>query len=121
LRFDGERKRSQYFAAAGLFVLAVLTKTVTAALLVVIWWKNGRLAWRRDVLPLLPWVAFGIAARIFTAWVEWRFICARGADFELTFLERTLLAGRVVWFYAAKVVWPFGPDLHLSALADRPA
>jgi tetratricopeptide (TPR) repeat protein len=111
LRFYGERKRSQYFAAAGLFVLAVLTKTVTAtlpaALLVVMWWKNGRPAWRRDVLPLLPWLAFGIAAGVFTAWVEWKFIGAKGADFELTFLERTLLAGRIVWFYAAKVVWPF--------------
>ena len=111
LRFNSERKRSQYFAAAGLFVLAVLTKTVTAtlpaALLVVMWWKNGRLSWKRDVLPLLPWFAFGIAAGIFTAWVEWKFIGAKGADFELTFLERTLLACRIVWFYAAKVIWPF--------------
>jgi len=111
LRFYGERKPSQYFVAAGLFVLAVLTKTVTAtlpaALLVVMWWKNGRIAWRRDVLPLLPWFAFGIAAGIFTAWVEWKFIGARGAGFQLTFLERTLLAGRIVWFYAAKIVWPF--------------
>jgi protein O-mannosyl-transferase len=111
LRFSGERRPSQYFAAAGLFVLAVLTKTVTAtlpaALLIVMWWKNGRIAWRRDVRPLLPWFVFGIAAGIFTAWVEWKFIGARGAEFQLTFLERTLLAGRIVWFYAAKIAWPF--------------
>ena len=50
--------RAAYALACALFVLALLTKTVTAtlpaALLVVLWWQRGRLSWRRDVLPLVP-------------------------------------------------------------------
>jgi len=112
LRFDQTRRKSHYFLALGLFVLALMTKTVTAtlpaALLVIFWWQRGRLAWRRDVLPLLPWFAVGASAGLLTAWVESnpRFIGAQGTHYALTMLERLLLAGRVPWFYAWKVLWP---------------
>jgi len=110
LGFDRDRRRWQYGAALGLFVLALLTKTVTAtlpaALLVVFWWRRGRLDWRRDVRPLTPWLALGAAAGLVSAWVERAFIGAHGADFALTALDRGLLAGRVLWFYFAKLVWP---------------
>jgi len=110
LRFDRTRRRSQYFLALGMFVLAVLSKTVTAtlpaALLVVFWWQRGRIAWKRDVLPLLPWFALAVPAGLFTAWVERRFIGAQGADFALTLWQRVLLSGRAIWFYAGKLLWP---------------
>jgi tetratricopeptide (TPR) repeat protein len=110
LRFDQDRRPFRYWLALGLFVLALLTKTVTAtlpaALLVVFWWRRGRLDWRRDVWPLLPWLGLGVTAGLFTAWVERTYIGARGADFSLTLLERCLLAGRVIWFYLGKLVWP---------------
>ncbi len=110
LRFDTERRRIFYFAALACFVLALLTKTVTAtlpaALLVIFWWQRGRLAWKRDVLPLAPWFALSVGAGLFTAWMERTFIGAEGADFTLTFLERALLAGRVVCFYFGKLLWP---------------
>ena len=110
LYFDRDRWRTEYFLALGLFVLALLTKTVTAtlpaALLVVFWWKRGRLDWKRDVYPLLPWFALGAAAGLFTAWVERKFIGAEGPDFTLSLLERCLVAGRVIWFYFGKLVWP---------------
>ena len=110
LRFDQDRRPARYFLALGLFVLALLTKTVTAtlpaALLVVFWWRRGRLDWRRDVRPLLPWLGLGATAGLMTAWVEQTFIGARGADFTLTLVERCLLAGRVIWFYLGKLVWP---------------
>ena len=110
LRFDRDRRRSQYFLALGLFGLALLTKTVTAtlpaALLVIFWWQRGRLDWRRDVRPLLPWLALGVTAGLFTAWVERTFIGAHGVDFSLTPLECCLLAGRVIWFYLGKLAWP---------------
>jgi tetratricopeptide (TPR) repeat protein len=38
--------------------------------------------------------------------VERTFIGATGADYALTLLQRFLLAGRVIWFYAGKLVWP---------------
>jgi tetratricopeptide (TPR) repeat protein len=110
LRFDESRRRSHYLWAVALFICALLSKTVTAtlpaALLVVLWWKRGRLDLRRDVRPLLPWFALGITAGLFTAWVEWTYIGAQGADFAITPVQRVLIAGRVVWFYAAKLFWP---------------
>jgi tetratricopeptide (TPR) repeat protein len=110
LRFDQTRRRPHYLWALGLFVLALASKTVTAtlpaALLVVFWWQRGRLGFRRDVRPLLPWFAIAAVAGLFTAWVERTYIGAKGADFALTLTERFLLAGRAIWFYASKVVWP---------------
>lgn len=112
LHFDQTRRKSRYFPALGLFVLALMSKTVTAtlpaALLVVFWWQRGRIAWRRDVLPLVPWFAVGASAGLFTAWVEKnpRYIGAQGTHYALTLLQRLLLAGRVPWFYACKIIWP---------------
>jgi tetratricopeptide (TPR) repeat protein len=112
LRFDQTRRKSTYFIALGLFVLALMSKTVTATLpavlLVIFWWQRGRVAWGRDVLPLIPWFAVGIPAGLFTAWVEKapQLIGAQGADYALTLPQRLLLAGRVPWFYASKVLWP---------------
>ena len=101
-----------YLLASSLFVLAVLSKTVAAtlpaALLVVFWCRRGSLSWRRDALPLLPWFAFGAAAGAFTAWVERRFIGAQGTEFALGWVERCLLAGRVIGFYLGKLFWPSG-------------
>ncbi|MDE3197445.1 MAG: glycosyltransferase family 39 protein, partial [Acidobacteriota bacterium] len=87
LRFDAERNRRDYFAASALFVCALLSKTVTAslpaALLVVLWWKRGRLDYRRDIRPLLPWLAGGAAAGMTTAWIEKHYVGANGSDFAL--------------------------------------
>jgi len=110
LKFDAGRERQAYVLALGLFLLALFAKTATAtlpaALLVVFWWQRGRLEWSRDVRPLAPFLAAGVAAGLFTAWVERTLIGAEGADFELTAIERVLVAGRAVWFYLGTLVWP---------------
>ncbi len=112
LHFDEERRPSAYFWALALFVLSLLCKTVTstlpAALLVALWWKRGRLGWRRDVTPLLPAFAIGAAAGMFSSWVERTYGGARGPEFDIAFAARALVAGRAAWFYAAQLVWPFG-------------
>jgi len=110
LRFDETRRKTLYFCALGLFALALLSKTVTAtlpaALLLVFWWQRKRISWQRDVRPLLPWFALGIAAGLTTAWVERRYVAAEGPDFALTRLQRCLLASRAIFFYLGKLVWP---------------
>jgi tetratricopeptide (TPR) repeat protein len=110
LKFDASRAWRTYGLATALFLLALFSKTVTAtlpaALLVVLWWKRGRLRWREDLGPLVPWLAIGAAAGALTAWVERTYVGAEGADFQLTLLERVIVAGHAVVFYLGKLIWP---------------
>ncbi|HWA26791.1 MAG TPA: tetratricopeptide repeat protein [Lacunisphaera sp.] len=112
LRFDQSRRFRTYVAATALFVLSLACKTMTAtlpaALLVIFWWKRGRLDGRREVLPLLPWFALGIATGLFSSWMEQNYLGAQGEDFSLTVPERVLVAGRATWFYAGNALWPAG-------------
>jgi tetratricopeptide (TPR) repeat protein len=110
LRYRQNANDSSYALALGLFVLALCSKTVTAtlpaALLVIAWWQRGRLSWRHDVVPLVPFFVLGIAAGLTTVWVERSLVGAQGAEFDLTPIERGLVAGRALWFYAATLLWP---------------
>ena len=116
LRFAGGESRDasalrtpRYWLAFFLFVCALLTKSVTAtlpaALLVIVWWKRGRLK-LTDVPPLVPWFVLSIAGGLLTLWFERESIGARGAGFDLSLIERILVAGRVIWFYLATLIWP---------------
>ena len=119
LRFDDTRRPGAYGAALALFAMSLLCKTVTAtlpaALLVSLWWKRGRLTWRRDFRPLLPWLIIGAAAGLFSSWVERRYLGAQGADFALSRLERLIVAGRAFWFYLGQLGWP----RHLNFIYPR--
>ena len=110
LNFDEARSRRSYFAALALFLCGLMCKTVIAPMpaiiLVVVWWKRGRLRSREDVIPLLPFFAVGIGAGLFTAWVERTFVGAQGAAFQLSILQRCLIAARDFWFYLFKLLWP---------------
>lgn len=112
LKFDASRSRSHYLLSLGLFVLALFTKTITvtlpASLLVIFWWLRGRVEWRRDVKPLLPFFAIGAATGLVTILVERSYFHGQESDFALTFAQRFLLAGRAIWFYLGKLLWPEG-------------
>jgi tetratricopeptide (TPR) repeat protein len=82
-----------------------VTCSLPAVLLLVCWWKKGRVQ-RGDVMPLLPFFVVGVALGLLTAWMEKHHVGARGADWSLTFADRCLIAGRALWFYAGKLVWP---------------
>jgi protein O-mannosyl-transferase len=109
LRFEDGRRRSLYLWATALFVLGLLTKTVVATLpgvlLVLAWWRRGRLT-RWDVRPLGVWLVLGAAAGLVTAWFERRLLGAEGLDFALTPPQRAVLAGKAIWFYLGKLLWP---------------
>jgi tetratricopeptide (TPR) repeat protein len=110
LGFDRNRNWGNYAMALGLFLLGLMSKTVIAslpgALLVVFWWQRGKLSWKRDVLPLVPFFIAGIGAGVLTAWVERKFIGAEGSEFDFSIIERFLIAGRAIWFYLGKLFWP---------------
>lgn len=96
------------FLALGLFACALLAKTVTCtlplALLVILWWKNGRLRWT-DTVPLLPFFILGAGIGLSSVWTE-HYTGAHGSDFSWSFLDRILIAGRAFWFYLGKIFWP---------------
>jgi hypothetical protein len=97
-----------YWLALMLFVLALLSKTTVsvmpAILFLILWWK-GRLN-RRRVVGLLPFFIAGIGLGLLTATVERRYVGAVGADWDLSFTQRILIAGRAAWFYLGKLLWP---------------
>jgi len=92
-----------------LFLCALLGKSVTgtfpAAMLLLAWWKRGRIR-GRDVVPLLPFFAAAAAMGSVTAWIEKHRVGAWGPEWDLSFLERLLVAGRAPWFYLGKLIWP---------------
>jgi tetratricopeptide (TPR) repeat protein len=112
LRFDADRRPASYALASAAFVAALLCKAVTAtlpaALLVLLWWRRGRLSLRRDGAPLAPWLVLGAAGGLFSGWVERTYGGARGTYFDLSALQRILVAGRAVCFYAWHAVAPVG-------------
>jgi hypothetical protein len=111
---QGRRAWLFYFLGLGLFLLSILSKSVTAtlpaALLVIFWWKRGLLSWRQDVLPLVPFFVFGISVGLFTAYAEYEWVGATGGTYDLSMIQRLMLAPRIVLFYLAKLLLP----VHLA-------
>ncbi|MDM8008222.1 MAG: tetratricopeptide repeat protein [Phycisphaerae bacterium] len=105
----GTGLRRFYLLALVLFAGALLSKTVTcslpAVILLLLWWQRGRVT-RRDLAALAPLFLLGAAMALLTAWVERYHVGATGPAWSLSFLERSLIAGRALWFYAGKLIWP---------------
>ena len=86
--------------AAGLLSKSIVV-TLPATLLILQWWKNGRIT-----LPDLQRVApFFLVAMLITAADLYSHGLGR-SDTDHTFPERVLVASRALWFYAAKLAWP---------------
>ncbi|MCA8977303.1 MAG: tetratricopeptide repeat protein [Planctomycetes bacterium] len=111
LRWRDAGPRRSWWLATAWFAAALLSKTVTAtlpaALLVVQWWRHGRIG-RREVTSLLPWFGLGLGFGLFTAWLEATHVHGGEAPWQLAGAERLLVAGRAPWFYLGQLVWPLG-------------
>ncbi|MGA8146973.1 MAG: hypothetical protein WB870_05270, partial [Gallionellaceae bacterium] len=101
---------SVYALAFFLFLCALLAKatafSLPATILLICWWKRGRIQWRTDVLPTVPFFMLAVSLSQFTAWLEKHHVGAMGTDWNHSFPERCLIAGRALWFYAGKLVCP---------------
>lgn len=98
-----------YLLALALFALTLTSKTVGSVLpgvvAVMLWWKGRRLD-PRVVWPLVPMFVIGAGMGRITSWLEKTHVGAVGQDWDISFLDRTLIAGRVVCFYVGKWFWP---------------
>ena len=111
LRFDGGAKRRWYALALLCGLAALLSKPSTVVLplvlLLCVWWERGR--WRRiDVLRVIPFFALALGMSALTV-VEQRGPDTPGrnnAEWKLATAERLIIAGKAVWFYASKLLWP---------------
>ena len=106
LNFDREPGRGRYLGALALFVAALFSKSVAvtlpAALLVLAWWKRGRVS-RIDVGRMVPFFAVALAITL----ADLSFYASREKlDLDYSLAERTLIAARALWFYVAKLAWP---------------
>ena len=55
---------------------------------------------------MIPFLLIGAALALLTVWVEKHHVGAEGVEWQLSLVERCLVAGRVVWFAAGKFLWP---------------
>ena len=106
MRFQESARAAPYALALALFVAAMLSKSVAvtlpAALVVWQWWRYGRVS-LGDGLALAPFFAVGLGIAL----ADYAFYASRETvDLGYTLAERMQIAGRALWFYAGKLVWP---------------
>ncbi len=91
------------------FALATLSKPSVVMLPFVlalcIWWTRGRIRWR-DALAVAPFALISGLASAWTIWEQKFHSRAVGPDWDQTLPERLIIAGRAIWFYLGKLIWP---------------
>ena len=94
---------------AALFHLATLSKPSVVMLPFVlalcIWWMRGKIRWR-DTLAVAPFAVISALASAWTIWEQKFHARAVGPDWAQTLPERFIIAGRAIWFYLSKLIWP---------------
>ena len=91
------------------FVLATLSKPSVVMLPVVlalcIWWRRGTVGWK-DGVPIVPFLLVSGLASVWVIWEQKFHASAVGPEWAQTWPERLIIAGRAIWFYLGKLVWP---------------
>jgi protein O-mannosyl-transferase len=91
------------------FIVATLSKPSVVMLPVVLGlcvsWRTGRIDWR-DIVALAPFVFVSALASVWTVLEQKFHAGATGAEWAQTWPERLIIAGRAIWFYLAKLIWP---------------
>ena len=108
-RRTGDRRSLVFALSLLFFLLATLSKPSVVmlpfVLAVCIWWMRGKIRWR-DTLALAPFALISVVASAWTIWEQRFHARAVGPDWVQTFPERLIIAGKAIWFYLGKLVWP---------------
>lgn len=99
-----------YILSFLLYICALLSKTVTFSLpliiIILIWWRRAKTT-QKDIVPLIPFFIAGIFLSLITVWVERHKVGAIGEEWNFSFIERILIAGRALLFYPQKILIPY--------------
>jgi len=105
------RNRQWFFfwIALSFYLLALLAKTATSPLpivvLLLLWWKRPKLE-LRDLAPLGPFFVVGLAMGLLTLWIEKNYVGTTGSEWEFSAPDRCIIIGKALWFYLGKLAWP---------------
>jgi tetratricopeptide (TPR) repeat protein len=114
LQFEAQGQRRWYALALLCGAAAMLSKPSTVilplTLLLCVWWerRHERRGWRRaDVVRIGPFVGLAMGMSVLTVLEQrWQISRSGPAVWQVGMAQRLAMAGRVVWFYAAKLFWP---------------
>jgi protein O-mannosyl-transferase len=119
LRFNTQKDRRWYALAVVCGLAAMLSKPSTVVLPVVlllcVWWERG--IWRRaDARRLVPFFTMALGMSVLTVIEQRRRVLGTGTtEWQLGPAERLGIAGKAIWFYVAKAIWP----AHLTFVYPR--
>lgn len=109
------RASLSYWLSLLSFVLALLSKTSTVMLPVVLlacaWWQRGRITWR-DVRRTSPFFTLALAFGLMSVWFQAHGAFAGATVQTENFWGRLAGAGMALWFYLGKALLP----LNLSMI-----
>ena len=115
---EPQERRWRFCLSLLFFAMAITSKSSTVMLPVVLglclWWRRSsvncpsgsdRLHWR-DLVQLAPFLFISAAASGWTIWEQKFHSGALGVEFTQNWPQRFAIAGRDIWFYLEKLVWP---------------
>jgi tetratricopeptide (TPR) repeat protein len=101
--------RGWYALSLLCFAAALLSKPSTVVLplvlLLLAWWRRGRVQ-QRDAVRAASFFVLAVAMSVLTVFEQRGQISRAGQEWPPSLTERVILAGKALWFYASKVVWP---------------
>ncbi len=110
LRFETEGRRRWYVLALLCGMGALLSKPSTVVLPLVLllcaWWERG--GWQQtDMVRTAPFFGLALGMSALTIVEQQGHVLREGtAEWSMGIAERVVLAGKAIWFYAAKLLWP---------------
>jgi len=114
IEYENHRRKSDYYLAFGLFLIAMLCKIsmspFPAVLLLYAWWRRGRIDWK-DIKAAIPFFIVSIALIALTLWCGDFYAKVHRMNVNFPsggILSRIALIGETLGFYLGIVLWPFG-------------
>jgi hypothetical protein len=110
LQFEAQRQHRWYALALVCGAAAMLSKPSTVilplVLLLCVWWERKRVQ-RTDIVRIAPFLALALGMSMLTVLEQqWQIARSGPAVWDAGVSQRLVVAGRAVWFYAGKLVWP---------------